>query len=157
MLTARGDAPPPRRHLHHTCAAGCAPPRPPLASQVLFSSWLYIAIYATKVNRNRWSEVRKLTKRLSGEFLLLQVTFLLGIIFAGFGIGAVMTIKVTDEDMSWVTFLLSVAMMLLMVYMLFQIIREVLMINRFVDKVRKERTEKFSSETEKTLVEEMGK
>ena len=29
------------RHLHHTCAAGCAPPRPPLASQVLFSSWLY--------------------------------------------------------------------------------------------------------------------
>ena len=59
--------------------------------------------------------------------------------------------------MSWVTFLLSVAMMLLMVYMLFQIIREVLMINRFVDKVRKERTEKFSSETEKTLVEEMGK
>jgi uncharacterized protein HemY len=68
-----------------------------------------------------------------------------------------MTIKVTDEDMSWVTFLLSVAMMLLMVYMLFQIIREVLMINRFVDKVRKERTEKFSSETEKTLVEEMGK
>ena len=83
--------------------------------------------------------------------------FLLGIIFAGFGIGAVMTIKVTDEDMSWVTFLLSWAMMLLMVYMLFQIIREVLMINRFVDKVRKERTEKFSSETEKTLVEEMGK
>ena len=81
----------------------------------------------------------------------------MGIIFAGFGIGAVMTIKVTDEDMSWVTFLLSVAMMLLMVYMLFQIIREVLMINRFVDKVRKERTEKFSSETEKTLVEEMGK
>ena len=72
----------PLRHLHHTCAAGCAPPRPPLASQVLFSSWLYIAIYATKVNRNRWSEVRKLTKRLSGEFLLLQVTFLLGIIFA---------------------------------------------------------------------------
>ena len=68
-----------------------------------------------------------------------------------------MTIKVTDEDMSWVTFLLSVAMMLLMVYMLFQIIREVLMINRFVDKVRKERTEKFSSEAEKTLVEEMGK
>ena len=68
-----------------------------------------------------------------------------------------MTIKVTDEDMSWVTFLLSWAMMLLMVYMLFQIIREVLMINRFVDKVRKERTEKFSSETEKTLVEEMGK
>ena len=48
-------------------------------------------------------------------------------------------------------------MMLLMVYMLFQIIREVLMINRFVDKVRKERTEKFSSEAEKTLVEEMGK
>ena len=83
--------------------------------------------------------------------------FLLGIIFTGFGIGAVMTIKVTDEDMSWVTFLLSVAMMLLMVYMLFQIIRKVLMINRFVDKVRKERTEKFSSETEKTLVEEMGK
>ena len=68
-----------------------------------------------------------------------------------------MTIKVTDEDMSWVTFLLSVAMMLLMVYMLFQIIREVLMTNRFVDKVRKERTEKFSSEAEKTLVEEMGK
>ena len=124
---------------------------------MLFSSWLYIAIYATKVNRNRWSEVRKLTKRLSGEFLLLQVTFLLGIIFAGTGIGAVMTIKVTDDDMSWVTFLLSWAMMLLMVYMLFQIIREVLMINRFVDKVRKERTEKFSSETEKTLVEEMGK
>ena len=123
----------------------------------VFSSWLYIAIYATKVNRNRWSEVRKLTKRLSGEFLLLQVTFLLGIIFAGTGIGAVMTIKVTDDDMSWVTFLLSWAMMLLMVYMLFQIIREVLMINRFVDKVRKERTEKFSSETEKTLVEEMGK
>jgi len=68
-----------------------------------------------------------------------------------------MTIKVTDDDMSWVTFLLSWAMMLLMVYMLFQIIREVLMIKRFVDKVRKERTEKFSSETEKTLVEEMGK
>ena len=155
MLTARGDVPPPPPpHLRRWLRTSTASSRVAGAVQLVA---LYIAIYATKVNRNRWSEVRKLTKRLSGEFLLLQVTFLLGIIFAGTGIGAVMTIKVTDEDMSWVTFLLSVAMMLLMVYMLFQIIRKVLMINRFVDKVRKERTEKFSSETEKTLVEEMGK
>ena len=108
---------------------------------VLFSSWLYIAIYATKVNRNRWVEVRKLTKRLSGEFFLLQVTFLVGIVFAGVGIGAVMTIKVTTETMSWVTYFLTYIMMVFLAYMLLKIIWEILMINRYVDKARKKRLE----------------
>ena len=106
---------------------------------VLFSSWLYIAIYATKVNRNRWVEVRKLTKRLSGEFFLLQVTFLVGIIFAGVGIGAVMTIKVTTESMSWVTYILSYTMIIFLAYMLVKILWQIVMINRYVDKTRKKR------------------
>merc|ERR1740130_1648532 len=106
---------------------------------VLFSSWLYIAIYATKVNRSRWAEVRKLTKRMSGEFFLLQVTFLVGIVFAGCGIGAVMTIKVSSEDMSWFTYFVTFAMMGFLFFMLVKIIWEILMINRFVDKTRKKR------------------
>jgi hypothetical protein len=106
---------------------------------VLFSSWLYIAIYATKANRGRWEEVRKLTKRMSGEFFLLQVTFLIGIVFAGCGIGAVMTIKVTTEAMSWLTWIVAFAMMSFLFFMLVKIIWEILMINRFVDKTRKKR------------------
>ena len=58
---------------------------------VLFSSFLYIALYATKVNRNRWAEVEKLTKRLSGEFLVLQGTFLVGIVLSGVGLANVMS------------------------------------------------------------------
>ena len=108
---------------------------------VLFSSWLYIAIYATKVNRDRWVEVRKLTKRLSGEFFLLQVTFLVGMTFAGCGIGAVMTIKVRTEAMSWVTFTLTYVMGFFLAYMLVKILWEIVMINRFVDKARKKRLE----------------
>jgi len=106
---------------------------------VLFSSWLYIAIYATKVNRSRWAEVRELTDRLSGEFFTLQVTFLVGIVFAGCGIGAVMTIKVTTESMSWFTYFVTFTMMGFLAYMLVKIIWEIFTINRFVDKTREAR------------------
>ena len=52
---------------------------------VLYTSWLYISINATKVNKARWSEAKLLTKSLSGHFVVLQIFFIGGIFLAYLG------------------------------------------------------------------------
>ena len=117
-----------------------------LLLDVLFSSWLYIALYATKVNRNRWLEVKRLTSRLNGEFLILQGTFVVGMVLAGIGNANVMIVKVTDDKMSWVSFGISMVSGLLFIFMLSKICIEITKVNSFVDKLRANQ-EKYASES----------
>ena len=80
---------------------------------VLFSSWLYIALHATKVNHARWAEQEFLIARLRQEFCILQVLFAMGLILALFGIYSVMVVKVTTSFLSYLSRLLSTSPRLL--------------------------------------------
>ena len=103
---------------------------------VLFSSWLYITLNATKANTNRYREARALSERLRQEFLALQFLFSIGMILAYFGIGAVMTMKVTTRSQSWFLMFLTIIMATATAGFALKCLWEILHINKAVDKMR---------------------
>ena len=103
---------------------------------VLYTSWLYIALHATKANRDRYEEQKMLTHTLRQEFLALHLLFLVGIVSAFSGIIAVMTIKVTTIFLSWLVWLIALAGSALAVYILVKCIYEVYKINGKIDHFR---------------------
>ena len=72
---------------------------------VLFSSWLFIALHASKANSNRYAEGKLITLRFRQEFAFLHLIFFLGVCLSFIGIMAVMSLKVTAcrrPDRGWV-------------------------------------------------------
>ena len=88
---------------------GCGGGSAVLLLVVLFASWLYISIHAAKVNSARAEEEKLLVSRLRQEFLLLHFLFFLGLVGAYSGITAVMCIKVTTLNLSYLVWLLILA------------------------------------------------
>ena len=105
---------------------------------VLQSSWLYIALHASRANRSRSSEVEMLVRSYRGNYLFLQVSFLVGIIFSFLGLGAVVTLKTQSEVQAFATVAMTIVGIVFFFGMLASIIRAVAGLNRKVDAQRKE-------------------
>ena len=103
---------------------------------VLFTSWLYISLNATRANKDRWPEAKVLTERLSQEFLFLNIMFVVGISLAYYGMYAVLCAKVTKVNLSWgVSWVFWISFMLAGVLFV-KVIVEIYMINQRVDDIR---------------------
>ena len=76
---------------------------------VLFTSWLFISLNATKANINRYAEASVLRDRLRQEFLVLQLLFSIGMIFAFAGMGSVMVLKSETYGISWMLYIIFIA------------------------------------------------
>jgi len=103
---------------------------------VLFTSWLYISLNASKANRSRWPEAKEITKRLRREFLILHVLFILGILCSYFGMFAMMSTKVTTFWLSWLVTLILMASWFMCVFLFGSCLWKVFLINRNVDSLR---------------------
>lgn len=105
---------------------------------VLQSSWLYIALHASRANRSRSSEVDMLVRSYRGNYIFLQVSFLVGIIFSFLGLGAVVTLKTQSTVQAYATVVMTIVGIIFFVGMLVSVIRAVTGLNRKVDEQRKE-------------------
>jgi len=103
---------------------------------VLFTSWLYISLNATKANKSRWPEARVLVKRLRQEFLILHVLFIVGITLAYLGMYSVMCAKVTHRSLSWVVFSQMLASGVVAGLLFFKCLWEIHQVNVAVEKLR---------------------
>jgi hypothetical protein len=103
---------------------------------VLQAAWLYIALHATKVNRTRHRERALLVRYFRRDFLLLQLMFLLGMILAFFGLGAVATIKTTERRIAYVIEIMTCVGVVLFTGFLLSIVRAVTSLNARIDSER---------------------
>jgi hypothetical protein len=116
---------------------GCGGGTAMLLLVVLYTSWLYITINATKVNKGRWSEAKLLTKGLSGHFLVLQIFFIAGIFLAYVGVFSVVGMKSTTFGLSYVCVLVVAASGITATLLAFKILRDVYTMNACIDEARK--------------------
>ena len=116
---------------------GCGGGTAMLLLVVLYTSWLYISINATKVNKARWSEAKLLTKSLSGHFVVLQIFFIGGIFLAYLGVFSVVGMKSTTFNLSYVCVLVIFTSGVTATLLAWKILRDVYTINKQVDKARK--------------------
>ena len=103
---------------------------------VLFTSWLYITLNATKANTSRYAEARLLSERLRQEFLILHILFAVGIVLAFIGMGAVMTVKVTTLGMSWVVRAGGTVAFIVTTGFAIKCLWEISQVNKSVDEMR---------------------
>lgn len=61
---------------------------------LLLSSWLYIALSLPDAQKNRPDEVQAVVARFSGEFLALNVFFLLSMVASGAGLNQLVQLKI---------------------------------------------------------------
>ena len=59
----------------------------------ILSAYLYIALFATRANRERQQEQEILIEKLTGEFIMMQLLFVAGVVTACLGIWCVLIIK----------------------------------------------------------------
>ena len=116
---------------------GCGGGTSMLLLVVMYSSWLYITLNATKVNKGRWSEAKLLTKRLSGHFVILQAFFVVGIFLAYLGVFSVVGMKSTTFNLSYVCVLLILASGIIAALLAAKILRDIYLINASIDQDRK--------------------
>ena len=127
---------------------GCGGGTALLLLVVMYTSWLYITLNATKANRSRWSEARLLTKRLSNHFIALQVLFIVGILLAYLGVYAVVSMKTTTYNLSMTCSVIIFGSGIFMTAIACKILRDIYLINARIDLDRKSR---YSSWSEKAV------
>ena len=110
---------------------------------VLFTSWLFISLNATKANINRYAEASVLRDRLRQEFLVLQFLFSIGMIFAFAGMGSVMVLKSETYGISWMLYIIFIAALLCSIGFALKTLWEVFHINREIDIMRSDATDSF--------------
>jgi hypothetical protein len=103
---------------------------------VLQSAWLFIALQASNVNKQRGKELALLIRYYRRDCLLLQVMFLIGMIMAFFGLGTVATIKTTTTNLAWIAKAHTAFGITLFFLFLFSIIRAVGKLNAKIDNER---------------------
>ena len=103
---------------------------------VLFTSWLYITLNATKANTGRYAEAKLLSERLRQEFLILHVLFASGMVLAFIGMGAVMTVKVTTYGMSWTVISICTIAFFITTGFAVKCLWEINQVNKAVDEMR---------------------
>ena len=103
---------------------------------VLFTSWLYITLNATKANTSRWAEAKLLSDRLRQEFLILHALFAFGMVLAFIGMGSVMIVKVTTYGMSWVVNCIIVVASIITTAFAIKCLWEINQVNKAVDEMR---------------------
>ena len=110
---------------------------------VLFTSWLFISLNATKANINRYAEASVLRDRLRQEFLVLQLLFSIGMIFAFAGMGAVMVLKAETYGISWMLYIIFICALFCSVGFALKTLWEIFHINREIDIMRSDATDSF--------------
>jgi len=103
---------------------------------VLFTSWLYISLHASKANRSRYAEARLLTARFRQEFVFLHCLFVVGIGLCFTGIISVMSLKVNTIGQSYLVFAISLGSSAASCCALFKCGWEIFFLNRSVDTLR---------------------
>lgn len=103
---------------------------------VLYTSWLYIAIYGSSANRSRWTEQRLLVNELAGEMFILQILFFFSMMFSYIGIYSVISMKVTTQRLSSVSAGIVSTSGIMACFFLTHILRVVRMIDWKVDRMR---------------------
>jgi len=116
---------------------GCGGGTAVLLLVVMYTSWLYITLNATKVNRARWSEAKLLTKRLSNHFVVLQLLFVLGIILAYWGVYIVVGVKTTTYNLSTICVGIIALSAIIAAVIAAKILRDIHLINKKVDEDRR--------------------
>ena len=111
---------------------------------VLFSSWLFISLNATKANTNRWAEAKVLSNRLRQEFLLLQFLFSVGMLFAFAGMGSVMIMKSETRGMSWLLYWIIIVATVVSIGFGLKSLWEVFHINHEIDYMRSDGTDSLA-------------
>ena len=107
---------------------------------VLFTSWLFISLNATKANTNRWAEADVLRNRLRQEFLVLQFLFSIGMIFAFCGMGSVMVLKSETYGVSWMLYIVFISAMVVTIGFGLKTLWEIFHINHEIDRMRSDGT-----------------
>ena len=110
---------------------------------VLFTSWLFISLNATKANINRYAEASVLRDRLRQEFLVLQLLFSIGMIFAFAGMGSVMVLKSETYGISWMLYIIFIAALICSVGFALKTLWEIFHINREIDVMRSDAKDSF--------------
>ena len=103
---------------------------------VLFTSWLYITLNATKANTSRYAEADLLCQRLRQEFLALHVLFALGMVLAFVGMGAAMAVKVTTLGLNSTVLSISVCVFFSTIGFAIKCLWEIYQVNKSVDEMR---------------------
>ena len=109
---------------------------------VLYTSFLYIVLHGTKSSHDRYDESQILVNSLRQEFMQLHTLFMLGIGFSIFGITAVISIRITTDAFAKCGQVIGILGGVCSVAILFRAVREVILINRKIDKYRKSPQEK---------------
>lgn len=107
-----------------------------LLLSVLFTSWLYIALSASKANKVRYEEAKLVTIALQKDFLALHFLFLSGVILSIIGIICVMSIKVSTLNLSYLVWFIGLIGGALTLYILVRSLAEIHKINAAIDTMR---------------------
>ena len=102
----------------------------------MLSAYLYIALFATSANRERKEEQDILIEKLTGEFIMMQLLFVSGVVTACLGIWCVLIIKPVSTyvaDVGTVIFFFGIA---LLFFAVTKVLISILQVNRQVKKNR---------------------
>lgn len=108
----------------------------------ILSAYLYIALFATRANRERQQEQEILIEKLTGEFIMMQLLFVAGVVTACLGIWCVLIIKPVSKyvaDVGTVIFAFGIA---LLVFAVFKVLISILQVNWKVKENRSKNAKK---------------
>ena len=108
---------------------------------VLFTSWLFISLHATKANTSRYGEAKVLHVRLRQEFLALQGLFSFGIMLAFVGMGSVTVLKATTYEESWALRIAFILSFVVSTGFALKCLYEIFHINKAIDENRGDSTD----------------
>jgi len=109
-----------------------------LLVSVLFSSWLYIGLAMPNAVPSRPDEERIVVTRFSGEFVMLQVSFAIAMMFSVFGITQLMQLKISTWDLVTAVNWINITAVVLIFFIGAWLWRAVLKSRHFISLLRSE-------------------